>query len=136
MEAGTRPEEIEAGRAHLARLVEEAHYLDSLTGKLHVDSPASGVIVTTRLKEKVGQYVREGELICQVEEPALLEAEIAIPEQEAARVQPGQTVELKARALPFDTFMTQVDRIAPAQRPLGLIMIDRTLRFLRTEFWW
>jgi multidrug efflux pump subunit AcrA (membrane-fusion protein) len=172
LEAGTRPEEIEAGRAHLARLAEEARYLDSLTGKLHVNSPVAGVIVTAHLKEKVGQYVREGELICQVEEPALLEAEIAIPEQEAARVQPGQPVELKARALPFHTFTTQVDRIAPAavqgevqssvtvfcrlpdpgsalrpgmtgharinagQRPLGLIMIDRTLRFLRTEFWW
>jgi hypothetical protein len=120
-----------------------------------------------------------------VEEPALLEAEISIPEQEVARVQPGQTVELKARALPFNTFTAQVDRIAPVavhgevqstvtvicrlpdpptlhsplggegrergelrpgmtghtriysgHRPVGQILIDRALRFLRTEFWW
>jgi multidrug efflux pump subunit AcrA (membrane-fusion protein) len=172
LEAGTRPEEIEAARAHLTRLQEEARYLDSLGSKLGLESPVAGIIVTARLKEKIGQFVREGELIGQVEEPALLEAEIAIPEQEVARVQPGQTVELKARALPFDTFTARVDRIAPAavhgeaqstvtvicrlphpdgglrsgmtghariyagQRPMGQILLDRVLRFLRTEFWW
>jgi hypothetical protein len=96
-----------------------------------------------------------------------------------ARVQCGQPVRLKARALPFETFRVQVDRIAPTacrtpekaavpgaqgavtvycrleksasailpgmtgyariatgQRPLGRIVFDRALRFLRTEFWW
>ena len=31
-----------------------------------------------------------------------------------ARVRVGQDVELKARAMPFETFVTKVDRIAPA----------------------
>jgi hypothetical protein len=89
-----------------------------------------------------------------------------------ARVRPGQAVKLKARAMPFQTFRTEVDRIAPAAgkgeaqsnltvycrldnhaaslrpgmsghariatgtRSPGLILVDRTLRYLRTEFWW
>ncbi|HEY1272125.1 MAG TPA: HlyD family secretion protein, partial [Terriglobales bacterium] len=73
-----------------------------------------GVIVTARLKEKVGQYLREGELIAVVEESAVLEVEITVAEQEAARVQPGQPVELKARALPYAMLAAHVDRIAPA----------------------
>jgi multidrug resistance efflux pump len=114
LEAGSRPEEIEAERARLARLQEEERYLEGLKGKLLVHSPAGGVITTARLKERIGQYLHEGELICQVEEPGNLEAEITVAEQEVARVQVGQEVELKARALPFETLTGQVDRIAPA----------------------
>jgi len=172
LEAGSRPEEIDAGRAHLARLKEEARYLEKLRDRLQVVSPVPGLITTPHLKEKVGQYVREGKLICLVEEPAVLEVEIMVTEQEVSRVQPGQAVELKVRALPFEKFSSQVDRVAPTagrgdvqntvtvycrlegaraelrpgmsgharifcgQRPIGEILLDRALRFLRTEFWW
>jgi multidrug efflux pump subunit AcrA (membrane-fusion protein) len=124
------------------------------------------------LKEKVGQYLREGELICVVGGPSALEAEVSITEQDVARVRAEQRVRLKARALPFETFATQVDRIAPAagpgevqssvtvycrlehapahlrpemtgyariatgRRPIGAILQERALRFIRTEFWW
>jgi multidrug efflux pump subunit AcrA (membrane-fusion protein) len=172
LEAGTRPEEIEAERARLARLQEEARYLERLQEQLPVASPVAGLIVSARLKEKVGQYVREGELICVVEEPSALEAEILLAEQDMARVQPGQAVALKARALPFETFPIRVDRLAPSaargdglstvtvygrlegsptelrpgmtghariwtgQRCVGAVLLDRALRYLRTEFWW
>jgi putative peptide zinc metalloprotease protein len=135
-------------------------------------APIAGVISTPHVKDKIGQYLREGDLICMVEEPAALEVEIAINEQEAARVQPGQMVELKARALPFETFSCVVSRVAPVagrgdvqstvtvycpldgasaqlvpgmtgharvysgKRPVGAVLLDRALRFLRTEFWW
>jgi len=188
LEAGTRPEELEAERARLARLEEEIRYLEGLHGKVLVVSPVPGLVTTPHLREKVGQYLREGDLICQVEEPAALEVEITLAEQEVARVQPGQAVELKARALPFETFSSQVERVAPAagggdaagtaaantrpaagkgdvqstitvycrlegganlrpgmtgharvyggKRPVGAILLDRGLRYLRTEFWW
>jgi multidrug efflux pump subunit AcrA (membrane-fusion protein) len=113
LEAGTRPEEIDAERARLARLHEEVRYLERLHDKLQLASPVAGVITTPRLKEKVGQYVREGELICLVEDPAGLEAEISLAEQDVARIEPGQVVELKARAVPYQTFPAKVDRIAP-----------------------
>src|SRR5262249_36066815 len=73
MEAGSRREEIDAERARLARLREEARYLDGLQNRLRVRSPVAGLITTAHLKEKIGHYVREGELICVVEEPAGLE---------------------------------------------------------------
>jgi HlyD family secretion protein len=117
MEAGSRPEEVEAARAQLARLQEEAGYLRHLEAKLRVHCPVSGLMTTVRLKEKIGQYFREGDLICLVEEPARLEAEIALAEQDVARVQMGQKVELKTRALPFETFRAKVDRVAPSVTP-------------------
>src|SRR5262249_62221069 len=117
LEAGTRPEEVEAERARLARLHEEVRYLKGLEGKVQVMSPVAGVITTSHLREKVGQYVHEGDLICAVEELAGLEVEIALAEQGAARVRPGQAVALKARALPSATFRAAVERVAPAARP-------------------
>jgi multidrug efflux pump subunit AcrA (membrane-fusion protein) len=113
LEAGSRPEEIEAQRARITLLEEEAGYLDTLQGRLTVASTISGVIITPYLKEKVGQYVREGELICLVEDRTRLEAEIALAEEDVARVRVGQTVQLKIRARPFEVFASQVDRIAP-----------------------
>jgi multidrug efflux pump subunit AcrA (membrane-fusion protein) len=172
LEIGSRPDEVEAARARLDRLREELRYLEGLPDKLQVRSPIAGLITTPHLREKVGQYVREGELIGVVEDPGGLEAEIALAEQEVARVRPGQAVELKARALPFETFRASVDRVAPAaghgevqstvtvacrlgdhpadlrpgmtgyariytgRRSLGEVLVDRTLRYVRTEFWW
>ncbi len=171
LEAGSRAEEIDASRAHLARLQEEAHYLEGLQQRVLLHTPVPGIITTPRLKEKVGQYVREGDLICMVEESAGLEAEIALPEQDIARVEPGQAIALKVRALPYENFAAKVERIAPAagkgelqstvtiycrlasagalrpgmtghariatdRRPVAALLIDRGLRYLRTEFWW
>src|SRR5262249_2862334 len=66
LEAGPRAEEVEAQRARLARLQEEARYLEQLRDKLSVYSPVPGLVTTPRLTEKVGQFVREGDLICVV----------------------------------------------------------------------
>jgi multidrug resistance efflux pump len=172
LEAGPRPEEVEAERARLARLHEEAGYLERLQDRLPVHSSVPGLVTTPRLKEKVGQYVREGELICVVEEPASLEVEVTISEEDVGRVRPGQVVALRARTLPFETIPGRVERIAPAAgrgdarstvavycrlgdcrpelrpgmtgygrvstgpRPFGGNLLDRALRFLRTECWW
>ena len=113
LEVGTRPEEIEAERARLALLQEEARYLEGLVDRVEVTSPVGGLVATPRLKEKVGQYLREGDLICEIEAPDALEYEVVVAEQDEARVRPGQPVVLKARALPYETFRARVDRIAP-----------------------
>jgi multidrug resistance efflux pump len=172
LEAGPRAEEVEAERARLARLQEEARYLQELQDRLPIHSPVPGQITTPRLKEKVGQYLWEGDLICVVEEPAGRQVEITLTEQDVARVRSGQAVALRARASPFETIQGEVDRVAPAAnrgdvestvtvycrfdegssgllpgmtgyarvytgpRPIGAILVDRALRWLRTEFWW
>src|SRR5262249_40572193 len=112
LEGGNRPREIEAERARLGGLGEEERYLHGLQNKLAVCSPVPGVVTTPRLREKVGQFVRDGELLCVVEAPECLGAELAVPEEEAAGVGPGQEVGLKPRGLPFETVAARVDRVA------------------------
>jgi len=69
----------------------------------------------------IGQYFATGELIAEVESPARVEAEWPSPSRTWRRVKPGQSVALKVRALPFQTFSTRVARSprspsAPAAR--------------------
>jgi putative peptide zinc metalloprotease protein len=114
LEAGNRPEDIDAERARKARLVEEFNFFKEQETKADVSTPIAGLIITPRLKEKAGQYLEKGELICVIEDLSSLEAEIAISEQDASLVAPGESVSLKPRSQPYLTLRTQVDRIAPA----------------------
>ena len=112
LEVKPRAEEVDAATAHLNRLEEELHYLEGLQHKVQLTSPLAGIVVTPRMKEKVGQYFKEGDPICIVEDPDSMEVEVALEEQFAARVRPGQEVDLKVRAMPFETLHGTVTRVA------------------------
>ena len=114
LEAGSRPEEIDAAEASLARQKEDLAFLEQQRKKLQLYSRVEGVITTPRVKDRVGEYLQQGDLVCEIEESSSLEVEISIPEDRISEVRPGQCVWLKARALPYETFEAQVERIAPA----------------------
>jgi hypothetical protein len=61
----------------------------------------------------VGQLVAKGDLVACIHDTGTLTAEIMIPEKEIADVQLGQTVTLKARAFPTESFHARVVSIAP-----------------------
>ncbi|QEL15461.1 efflux RND transporter periplasmic adaptor subunit [Limnoglobus roseus] len=119
LKAGPRKEEVAAARAHLASADEEARYLDELAGKLTVRTARGGLVTTARLRERVGRYVQEGELLVEVEDLAAMEIEVTLREGPAARVQPGQTVAVLPRAFPLHTLGGSVSRVAPAARRPG-----------------
>lgn len=111
---GPRAEELNAARAQLARLEEELRYLESLSARTILRSSSAGVVATPFLAEKVNQYFREGEPICLIEEPSSFVTQITLPEEQVAAVKPGQRVQMKFRALPYETYTGKVERIAPA----------------------
>lgn len=114
LEAGNREEEIKAAEASLARQQEELAFLQGQQKKLSLFSRVDGVITTPHFQDRVGEYFEEGSLICEIEEAQNLEVEITLDECKVSKVEPGQTVELKARALPYETFEAEVERIAPS----------------------
>lgn len=113
MEAGSRPEDIEAETARSNRLQEELAYLLEQQSQLKVTCPAAGIVSTPHLEERLNQLAERGSLICTIDDVSRLNVEIQVAEEDVAGITPGQSIELKARALPFDTFVAQVDRIAP-----------------------
>jgi putative peptide zinc metalloprotease protein len=111
--AGSRPEEIEAIEAELARIEAQRVYLREQLELVRVVSPISGVITTPKLKEKLGQHMNKGDLIAQVHQLHSVTAEIPISEKEIADVRVGERLVLKARAYPEHSFYGQVTAIAP-----------------------
>jgi putative peptide zinc metalloprotease protein len=114
LEAGSRKEEIEAAEASLARQKEELKFLEEQQKKLPLYSHVDGVISSPHLKDRIGEYIEQGALVCEIDEASALEVEMTIPEDRISDVEPGQCVDLKARALPYRTFEAKVERIAPA----------------------
>src|SRR5262249_21758602 len=104
---------LDQAQARLAKAREEIAFFEVQQSRLAVRSPVGGVIMTPRLKERKGQYLKEGDLICTIEEPNDLRAEVRLAEQGVSKVRPGQHVESKARSLPFDRITGEVDRAAP-----------------------
>ncbi len=116
--AGSRPEEIEALEAELRRLDAHQSYLQEQLRLLTLRSPVAGVITTRKLREKIGQHVKKGDLLAEVHELNTVTAEIDVPEKEIADVRVGQRVALKARAHPGASFEGTVVAIAPvASKP-------------------
>jgi multidrug resistance efflux pump len=114
LKAGSRPEEIEGAEAVLARLLNQRDYLRDQLRLITVRSPVAGVVTTRKPREKVGQYVKKGDLIVDVHEFTTIKAEIAVPEREIGDVKVGQPVVVKARAFPELPFEGLVTAIAPA----------------------
>ena len=114
LEAGSRTEDVEAERARLTRLQEEQKHLLEKREKQVIVAPSSGIVTTPRLREKIGQFLPKGSEICLIEDLDKLEAEVAVAEQDARVLRPGQAVSLKPRSLPFHRLAAVVDRVAPS----------------------
>jgi len=124
--AGSRSEVIEAAQAQIARLKVQEEHLENQLQRLLVPSPISGVVITHRLKEKIGQNVRKGDPIATVQELGTVSVETAISEAEIADVKVGQPVVLKARAYPGRNFAGTVASIAPIASKEGDPQAQRT----------
>jgi putative peptide zinc metalloprotease protein len=115
--AGSREEELEATQAEINRLDVQRKHLENEIGRLAVRSPIPGVLVTPRMKERVGQAVKRGDLLAQVNRTDIMRVEIAVSEKEIADVKPGQRVILRAKAFPLQEFEGTVVGIAPSATP-------------------
>jgi multidrug resistance efflux pump len=110
--AGSRREAIEAAQAEVARVDAERRYLHDELGLIRVVSPISGIVTTSKPKEKIGQHVTRGDLIVEVYELNKVLVEIGISEREISDVKVGQNLALRARALPGTGFSGVVTTIA------------------------
>src|SRR5439155_548946 len=113
LEAGSRPEEIEGAEATLARLLSQRSHLEEQLRLVTVRSAVGGVVTTPKPRERVGQYMKKGDLIVEVHEFTTVRVEIAVPEREIGDVKVGQPVIVKARAFPERPSEGRVTAIAP-----------------------
>lgn len=120
LQAGSRPEAIEAMEAEIVELETQRRYVAGQLQRVRIVSPAAGVITTSSPQERVGEQLKRGDLLVEVFDLEKVRAEVGISEKEIADVHAGQPVVLKARAYPGKSFMGRVSAIAPRAEPDAL----------------
>ena len=88
-------------------------------------SPISGRVVTPRVKELIGSYVKPGqkELVIEVEDSRIIRAEVLINQEDIAGIEVGDPVRIVVWAYPEITFEGKVVAVAPVASTGSEMMI-------------
>jgi len=114
--------------AEVSRLSVRQRYLEEQLQRLQVLSPIDGIVTTPKLRDRIGEAVKQGDLIAKVFEIRNVNVEIAVPEKEIADVAMGREVVLKAQAYPQRRFRGVVSAIAPVATEPAEAREGRTVR--------
>jgi RND family efflux transporter MFP subunit len=87
--------------------------LSDQVDRTRVTAPLSGVVLTMRPWERVGEWLDAGETFVLLGSTDDLELEARVPQRHVDRVRVGQQVRLKVEARPEHTFVARVTEIAP-----------------------
>jgi multidrug resistance efflux pump len=120
----------EAQQAVIKRLEAEVARLDDLLERSRVHAPISGTLTTYRFQEKLGEFLEEGALVCEIVDDEQVVIEMPVPEKEIDVIQLGYRVKFKVRGYPHQSFEAKVAEIAPvAQREekISTILIRATV---------
>lgn len=80
--------------------------------KAQLRAPINGVIVTSKVEEKAGQFLKTGDAFCEVVDEDRMAVDMNVPETDMEWLHPGAKVALKLNALPTKTVVGQVERIS------------------------
>jgi GAF domain-containing protein len=91
-------------RVRAEALRRELALLDEQVELTTVRAPASGVVLTPRIEERIGASLDEGDLLLTLGRTDTLELEFGVDQRDLGRVRVGQEVRLRVDALPQRTF--------------------------------
>jgi len=112
---GAQPEAIQALEAEIDSLNSIVTNYQGQQERTVVSSPIAGQIVTPRVEELEGRYVKPGqrEIAVEVEDSRMMYAEVLVPEENAGHVKRGARVRLVSWAYHDQMFYGEVVAIAP-----------------------
>jgi putative peptide zinc metalloprotease protein len=99
--------ELETTRSHLTTLEERR-------SALILRAPFTGVFVTPRLEERLGERIAAGDSLIEVWSLANLRARVRVPQRVAGEIAHGAEIRIRFSARPGLTWKTQVDRLESA----------------------
>jgi putative peptide zinc metalloprotease protein len=120
----------DAQQAVIQRLDAELARLEDLLGRSQIHAPISGTLTTYRFQEKLGEFLEEGDLVCEVVNDEKVVIEMPVPEKEIDAVQVGFPVKFKVRGYPHRSFEAEVAEIAPVatrDQQISTILIRATI---------
>jgi len=111
--AGSRQETIDGAKAEVDRLTEKKKNLEQQLAYLRICSTIDGVEATPYLPNRVGEYIRKGDLFCEIVNLGTMVVDMPVPEKEIADVRCGYPITLKVRGYPKLYFEGRVASISP-----------------------
>jgi multidrug resistance efflux pump len=100
-------------QAAIRQLEQQLAFERSALERTRVLAPVTGRLVTPSLQEKLGSFVREGDLFSTVEDARVTLVEIQVPETDIGEVVAGAGATVRVWSEPHRTFHGQVVSIAP-----------------------
>jgi putative peptide zinc metalloprotease protein len=96
------------------RLREEWAIAQKRVDALRVRAPFAGVIATSGMEQKPGQYLDAGDELCEVVDRSTMKAHILVRDWEIEEVHVGSEAQVKVRPFAYRTYAGQVEQILPA----------------------
>ncbi len=124
VKSGARPEELEAQRAVVHDLEVRLKYFQENLSLTRLVSPISGKVATPYMETKVGQILKENDLLAVIHDLQKIQAEIQIPEPDIDEVKLGARAKIRLWADPTEFYYGDVVSIAPKadETPNGKIV--------------
>lgn len=111
VEAGATQEEILAAEAELIRWEEERNLYQDQYDKSFLYMPIHGKLITQHLKQRIGQYLKKGEVFAVVENTSEVLGEIEVPEFDAGVIRLNADVRVRVWAYHDQIFSGTVTSI-------------------------
>jgi putative peptide zinc metalloprotease protein len=108
--------ELETTRSQLTTLEDRRN-------ALILRAPFSGVFVTSRLEERLGERIAAGDSLIEVWSLGSLRARVRVPQRVAGEITHGAEIRIRFSARPGLTWKTQVDRLESAADGSDLIAL-------------
>jgi multidrug resistance efflux pump len=118
--AGSRKEAIRAVEAEVGKLQEKLKILTRQVDQLTIRSPMDGVVATPYLRNRIGEYLREGSVLCEIVSAGNVIVDMPVPEKEIADVHPGYPIVMKVRGYPKLDFRAEVKSLSPVAVVSGM----------------
>jgi putative peptide zinc metalloprotease protein len=87
-------------------------------GRLSLRSPVSGAVLTHRVQDLEGRFVRTGDVLAVIGEEERLKAEIPVTERLLSYLRRGSVVRLQLKSRPAHVFEGRLVQVAPAAEAL------------------
>jgi RND family efflux transporter MFP subunit len=104
------PQEMFKAASRRDELAAKIAFQQDQFARTRIRAPVDGIIVTPRIEERVGQFLKKGTELCVVADVGKVLAEVAVPESDVSLVRRGARVAVKLNPYPTQIFHGTVER--------------------------
>ncbi len=117
----------------------EIAFYQQLLDSTRLTSPVDGILITPKIEEKVGSFLKKGEEFCELADMRSTRAEVNIQESDISYLKVGQEIRLKMNAYPTKKFYGKITLLGAQVTPHNETsiyrieaQIDNTDQFLKS----